>query len=97
MTKTQLIQILSDRINVNKQQATLFLETLGDVAAETLDKDGKFVIPDLVKFTLKNKAATPERQGVNPFTKTPMTIPAKPASKKVATSAIGDLKKRFVA
>ena len=35
---------------------------------------------------------TKERQGVNPFTKEPITIPAKPASKKVRATALKALK-----
>lgn len=93
MTKTQLVQILADRLNLNKQQANLFLENLAEVAEDTLKKEGTFVLPNLVKFTLKDKPATAERQGVNPFTKTAITIPAKPASKKIKASVIGELKK----
>lgn len=93
MTKTQLVQILADRLALSKSQANLFLENLAEVAEETLKKEGTFVLPNLVKLTLKDKPATPERQGVNPFTKAAITIAAKPASKKIKASVIGDLKK----
>lgn len=93
MTKTKLIQILADRSNLSKAQVNLLLENLSDVVEETLKTDGVFSLPNLVKFTLKDKAAVPERKGVNPFTKEVITIAAKPASKKIRASVVGDLKK----
>ena len=53
---------------------------------------GEFVIPGLVKLRVVKKPATKERQGINPFTKEPITIPAKPASKKVRATALKALK-----
>jgi nucleoid DNA-binding protein len=50
------------------------------------------VIPGLVKLRVVKKPATKERQGINPFTKEPITIPAKPASKKVRATALKNLK-----
>lgn len=95
MTKTQLVQVLADRMNLDKRQAVLFLETLSDVAFESLKKEGEFAVPDFVKLVLRDKPATTERQGVNPFTKAAMVIPAKPASKKIVARATGDLKRKF--
>jgi len=96
MTKPQLIQVLAERLNLSKLQAKLFLENLATVAEESLKKDGVFILPDMAKFTMKDKAATPERQGVNPFTKEPMVIPAKPATKKIHTTALVALKKAVI-
>jgi nucleoid DNA-binding protein len=93
LTKTKLIQVLADRSNLSKPQVNLLLENLYDVAEEQLKNEGVFSVPHLVKLTLKDKAATPERQGVNPFTKEAITIAAKPAAKKIRASVIGDLKK----
>jgi nucleoid DNA-binding protein len=93
LTKSKLVQVLADRSNISKQQANLVLENLSDIVEEQLKAAGMFTIPNLVKFTLKDKPATPERLGVNPFTKSQITIPAKPASKKIRASVIGELKK----
>jgi nucleoid DNA-binding protein len=38
------------------------------------------------------KPATKERQGINPFTKEPITIPAKPASRKIRSTPLKALK-----
>lgn len=93
MTKTQLIQLLADRLDLPRTKVTLMFETLGEVTADNLKKDGVSIIPGLVKFTMKDKPATPERQGVNPFTKEKITIPAKAATKKIKTAPLNDLKR----
>ncbi len=93
LTKTKLIQVLADRSNLSRTQVNLLLENLSDVVEEQLKTGGIFSLPNLVKFTLKDKAATAERQGVNPFTKETIVIAAKPATKKIRASVIGDLKK----
>jgi len=97
MTKTQLVQVLAERMNLTKTQAVLFFDTLTDVASETLEKEGEFVVPDFVKLVVRDTPAKPERKGVNPFTKEPMTIAAKPASKKIVARPTGDLKRKFSA
>jgi nucleoid DNA-binding protein len=93
LTKTKLFQVLADRSNLSKNQVNLLMENLSDVAEEELKKGGIFTLPNLVKFTLRDKPATPERKGLNPFTKEAITIAAKPASKKIRASVIGELKK----
>jgi hypothetical protein len=49
-------------------------------------------MPGLLKMKVVKKPATPERQGVNPFTKQPMVFKAKPASKKVRVLPLKNLK-----
>jgi DNA-binding protein HU-beta len=97
MTKTQLVQVLAERMNLSKTQAALFIETLCDVAAETLEKEKEFTVPDFVKLILRDTPAKSARQGINPFTKEPMTIAAKPAAKKILVRVTGDMKKKFAA
>ena len=53
-----------------------------------------FVIPGLLKLKVVRKPATKAKQGINPFTKEPMTIKAKPARnvvKAVPLKALKDL------
>jgi DNA-binding protein HU-beta len=92
MNKTQLLQTLIADGDLSKKQAAKFLETLATAAQESLKTEGTFTVPGIVRLTLKDKPATPERAGVNPFTKQPVTIPAKPASKKVRALAVATLK-----
>jgi nucleoid DNA-binding protein len=96
MTKSQIIQALTADGDLNKKQAQKVLDTLASLAAMTLKSDGKFTVPGLVRLTLKDKPATPERQGINPFTKAKVTIPAKPASKKVRALPVSSLKDAVV-
>lgn len=93
MTKTQIVQELSDRCGITKAQAKEVLQALPALAEEALRKEGSFTLPDLARFSMKDVPATPERQGVNPFTKAPQTFAAKPASKKVKAAPAGNLKK----
>lgn len=93
MTKTQLIQnLISSDPSLTKKQIQSVLASLASVATSELKTVGMFTIPGLVRMTLKDKPATPERQGINPFSKAPVTIPAKPASKKVRATAVKALK-----
>lgn len=87
MTKTAFISTLvSKNPRFSKSDVTLMLDTIADVVKQELQKEGESVIPGLVKFRAVKKPATKERQGINPFTKEPMTIAAKPASTKVKAS-----------
>jgi nucleoid DNA-binding protein len=92
MNKTQLIQSLIADSDITKKQAQHLLETLASVASTSLKSEGSFTIPGIVKLSLKDKPATAERQGINPFTKASVTIPAKPASKKVKALPVAALK-----
>ena len=93
MNKTQLLQaLISNDPSLTKKQVQGLLEMLGRVATAELKTSGQFTVPGLVKLTLKDKPATAERQGINPFTKAPVVIPAKPASKKVRALAVAALK-----
>jgi nucleoid DNA-binding protein len=96
MTKTQVIARVTGSSNVPKDQVEAVLEALQEVAISSLKSDGEFVIPGLVKITSKDKPATSERQAMNPFTKLSITIPAKPASKKLAAKPVGPLKKAIL-
>jgi hypothetical protein len=62
------------------------------VVIETIKTEGVVVVPGIVKLRAVDKPATPERQGVDPFTKQPKTFAAKPASKKVKASPLKNIK-----
>jgi nucleoid DNA-binding protein len=57
------------------------LDSLTAVGHQELKKNGVFVLPGFAKFVVIRKPATTERPGINPFTKQPITIKAKPARK----------------
>jgi nucleoid DNA-binding protein len=85
MTKSALIETVTSELGdgYTKKQVVAVLEALTEVAHKELKKTGSFTLPGFAKFVVSKKPATAAREGVNPFTKQPITIPAKPASKKV--------------
>lgn len=94
MTKSALIEAVTDTLGegVSKKQVASFLDVLTTIAHKELKTSGEFTLPGFAKFIVAEKAATPERQGVNPFTKQPVTIAAKPASKKVRARPVMAIK-----
>lgn len=95
MNKSQLIQTLANESNLSRPEVKTLLELLAKTATDELKTNGKFTLPDLVNLKLVTKAATPERDGTNPFTKEKIRIAAKPESKKVKASPATSFKKSF--
>lgn len=94
LTKAQVIGELANLSDLDKKSVGRVFDSLQDLIRKQLTGrgPGEFVIPGLVKLRVVKKPATKERQGINPFTKEPITIPAKPASKKVRATALKALK-----
>lgn len=93
MNKTQLLNELQTRNpTLTRKDITGVLDSLSQVVIGTLKTEGSIVVPGVVKLRAVAKAATPERQGVDPFTKQPKTFAAKPASTKVKASALKTVK-----
>src|SRR5690606_33810584 len=85
---------LANAADVDKKSVSRVFESLQEIIRKQLSSrgPGEFVIPGLGKLRVVKKPATKERQGINPFTKEPITIPAKPASKKVRATALKNLR-----
>jgi nucleoid DNA-binding protein len=95
LTKAQVITEISNSTELDKKSVSRVFEALSETIRKQLvgrGAPGEFVVPGLVKLRVVKKPATKERQGINPFTKDPITIPAKPASKKVRATALKALK-----
>jgi DNA-binding protein HU-beta len=94
LTKAQVVAELANASDLDKKSVARVFESLQDLIRKQLSArgPGEFVVPGLVKLRVVKKPATKERQGINPFTKEPITIPAKPASKKVRATALKALK-----
>lgn len=94
LTKAQVVAELSTVTQIEKKTVSKLLDALNDLAAKELNSDdvGEFVVPGLVKLRVVIKKATEEREGINPHTRQPMVIPAKPASKTVRASVLKALK-----
>ncbi len=92
MSKSQFINTFAEKTGMNKKQAITTLNTLNQMTVEQLHQTGEVVIPGLVKLNVSEKAATEAREGINPFTKQPMTFKAKPARKVVKSHPVKALK-----
>ncbi|EYF06545.1 HU family DNA-binding protein [Chondromyces apiculatus] len=94
LSKSALINAVveSTEGELSRKQVKAILESLTDIAYKELKKTGVFTMPGFAKFRVVKKPATKAREGVNPFTKQPMTFPAKPASKSVRARPIKAIK-----
>jgi DNA-binding protein HU-beta len=94
LTKAQVVTELANATDLDKKSVNRVFDALQELIRKQLAGrgPGEFVIPGLVKLRVVKKPATKERQGINPFTKEPITIPAKPASRKVRATALKALK-----
>lgn len=93
ITKPELVaQIVSKIEGADKRVVESVLNSLRDVTYEQLKNAGAFTIPGIAILTAIHKEATPERQGINPFTKQPTTIKAKPACTKIKCKPVKALK-----
>jgi nucleoid DNA-binding protein len=88
MTKTQLIDAISESSAVSKNDVKAVIEHMATIGYKELNESGEFVVPGFVKMSVVNKPATEARSGINPFTKEPMEFAAKPASKTVKASPL---------
>ena len=93
-TKAEIISTIADKTGVGKKEVAGVFTALSDLVAKELGKKGPgvFVIPGLLKLKVVRKPATKAKQGVNPFTKEPMTIKAKPARNVVRAVPLKSLK-----
>ncbi|HEU4408712.1 MAG TPA: HU family DNA-binding protein [Polyangiaceae bacterium] len=94
LTKSQVIAELAEVTELDKKSINRVFEGLQEVIKKQLGPrgPGEFVLPGLMKLKTVKKPATKDRPGINPFTKQPMTIKGKPASKKVKATVLKALK-----
>jgi len=94
MTKSQFVTTLAEKTGLTKKQATSVLDEINAIVAHELGKrgPGEVIIPGLLKLNVVEKPATPKHEGINPFTKEPMTYKAKPARKVIRVRPLKALK-----
>jgi DNA-binding protein HU-beta len=94
LTKAQIMATLAESSGIDKKSVAAVIDALATLVAKQLGPEGpgEITLPGLVKLKAKETAATADRQGVNPFTKEPMLIKGKPASRKVRATPIKALK-----
>lgn len=94
MGKSQFVTAVAEKSGLNQKQASSALDAINVVIVEQLSKRGlgEVLIPGLLKLNVVEKPATKQHQGVNPFTKEPMTYKAKAAHKVIKVRLLKALK-----
>jgi nucleoid DNA-binding protein len=94
MNKSQFVATLAEKSGLSKKQATTALDTINGMVAQQLGRrgPGEVLIPGLLKLNIVNKPATRKHEGINPFTKEPMTYKAKAARKVIKVRTLKALK-----
>ena len=94
MSKSEFVGALADKTELTKKQISDVLDAMHGLVAKELGKGGpgEVVLPGMLKLTVTVKPATPEHQGINPFTKQPTVFKAKPARKVVKARVLKGLK-----
>lgn len=93
-TKSEIYAALAEKTGLSKKQVSGVFDSLAELIAKELGKKGPgvFVVPGLLKLRVVRRPATKAKQGINPFTKEPMTIKAKPARNVVKAIPMKSLK-----
>lgn len=94
MSKSQFVTTLAEKSGLSRKQAVSALDTLNAMVVQQLGKrgPGEVLIPGLLKLNIVDKPATRKHEGINPFTKEPMTYKAKAARKVIKVRPLKALK-----
>jgi nucleoid DNA-binding protein len=94
ISKSDIHSHLSEKTGLSKKEIGGVFSALADMVARELGKKGPglFILPGMLKLKVVRKPATKAKQGINPFTKEPMTIKAKPARNVVKAVPLKSLK-----
>lgn len=94
MTKSEVLNSLSESSGLSKKEVAGVLEDLGGLIAKNLNRRGPgvFTVPGLMKVKVVRKPATKARKGINPFTKEETMFKAKPARNVVKVQPLKALK-----
>jgi nucleoid DNA-binding protein len=80
-TKSGCFETIAEHVGIRRRDVAGVFHVLSSMIKADLSKGGSgvFTVPGLLRITVKRKPATKARPGINPFTKEPITIKAKPA------------------
>jgi Bacterial nucleoid DNA-binding protein len=92
MSKTELVEAVATQSGVEKKQVKAVLDALNDVVYKELKAQNEVMVPGLLKLSTVTKPATPEREGINPFTKEKTIFKAKPERKMIKARPVKALK-----
>jgi nucleoid DNA-binding protein len=93
-TKVEIYGHIAESTGLGKKEVASVFDALGKLVEKELGKKGpgQFVLPGLLKLKVVRKPATKAKQGINPFTKAPLLIKAKPARNVVKAVPMKGLK-----
>ncbi len=93
-TKSEVYSEISKVTGLSRKQVSSVFESLSGVVKKSLSKKGPgmFTVPGLLKIRVVHKPATPERKGIDPFTKQERVFKAKPARNVVRIRPLKALK-----
>lgn len=96
MTKAEFFTALQQSNPVlTKLELESLVDSMRDIVIKSLQTSSQAMIPGLIKFKAIHKPAQDEHQGINPFTKQPALIKAKPASVKIKMICIKSVKEEI--
>ncbi len=85
MNKTELVAAIAEKAELSKKDSEAALKAFIDVVTDELKNDRKVQLVGFGTFEVTKRAA---REGINPLTKEPMSIPASKAPKFKAGKAL---------
>ena len=92
MTMSQSYKDVAEKTGLKQGEVKSVMESVFEIAAVELKKNGSFKLGGMLNMKLKSKPATKARKGTNPFTGEPCVFKAKPASKTVRVLPLKKLK-----
>ena len=93
-TKSEILSNIAEATELSRKQVASVFEALSGQIKAAVGKKGPgvFALPGLLKILVIQKPATPERKGINPFTKQEQIFKAKPARKVIKVRPLKALK-----
>ncbi|HOK41264.1 MAG TPA: HU family DNA-binding protein [bacterium] len=78
---SSLIKFVAEKTDSSKRLVKDIIGAYLDAVTQGVMSGQRVPVGNIGRFFVKVKPATKKRQGINPLTKEPITIPAKPARK----------------
>jgi nucleoid DNA-binding protein len=93
-SKGEVFGTIAQHVGIHRRDVAGVFHVMGFLIKADLSKNGSgvFKVPGLMRITVTRKPATKQRQGINPFTKEPMTFKAKPARNVIRVRPLQGLK-----
>jgi len=93
-TKSEILTNIAKATKLSRKQVASVFDALSSQIKAAVGKKGSgvFALPGLLKIMVILKPATPQRKGINPFTKQEQIFKAKPARKVIKVRPLKALK-----